>query len=176
MKYLVTGGVRSGKSFHAESLVLAEPTVTYVAPGPVPGTDADPDWRSRVDAHRDRRPQNWVTVETTQLERAIAMADGAVVVDCLGTWVAALVDELDGWDVTLEEWEPKFFERVDLAVAALVAHSDTVVVVTNEVGWGVVPEHRSGRIFRDLLGRVNQRFAMEVDEVILVVSGRALTL
>src|SRR5690606_16965959 len=173
MKTLVTGGVRSGKSFHAETLVVAEQRVTYIAPGST--NDADPDWVARVSEHQARRPAHWVTVETADLERAIAMADGAVIVDCLGTWVTALIDELDGWDTTLDEWEPAFLDRVERAVVAMTAHADPVVVVTNEVGWGVVPEHRSGRVFRDLLGRVNQRFAMECDQVILVVSGRALT-
>lgn len=174
MKYLVTGGVRSGKSFHAETLVVAEPSVTYIAPGP--HSDDDPDWVSRVSAHRERRPGHWRTVETMDLEKAIAMADGAVIVDCLGTWVSALIDELNGWDKTLEEWEPVFLDRLDVAAAAVTAHTSPVVLVTNEVGLGVVPEHRSGRLFRDFLGRVNQRFALEVDEVILVIAGRTLTL
>jgi len=176
VRTLITGGVRSGKSFHAESLVVAAPDVTYVAPGPPPDPELDPDWAARVAEHRRRRPPHWKTVETIDLERAIAMADGAVLVDCLGTWVTALIGELDGWDTMIEDWEPDFWVRVDRAVQAMTAHADDVVVVTNEVGWGVVPEHRSGRLFRDFLGRVNQRFATECDEVLLVVAGRVLRL
>lgn len=174
MKYLVTGGVRSGKSFHAETLVVAEPNVTYVAPGPT--SDDDPEWRERVATHRSRRPGHWTTIETADLEGAVTMAEGAVMIDCLGTWVTSLIDELDGWDNTYDDWIPTFNERVERAAAAVASHEPTVVVVTNEVGMGIVPEHRSGRLFRDLLGRVNQRFAMECDEVILVVAGRAITL
>lgn len=176
MRTLVTGGVRSGKSFQAESLVVAATDVTYVAPGPRPDAELDPDWASRVSSHRERRPAHWRTVESADLEQAIAMADGAVLVDCLGTWVTALIGELDGWDKTLDDWEPTFWDRVERAVQAMTAHADDVVLVTNEVGWGVVPEHRSGRLFRDLLGKVNQRFALECDQVLLVVSGRVLTL
>lgn len=176
MRTLITGGVRSGKSFHAESLVVAATDVTYIAPGPRPDADLDPDWASRVATHRDRRPAHWKTVETIDLERAIAMTDGTVLIDCLGTWVTALISELDGWDKTLDDWEPEFWDRVERAVVAMTAHAEDVVVVTNEVGWGVVPEHRSGRIFRDLLGKVNQRFAMDCDQVLLVVSGRVLSL
>ncbi len=176
MRTLITGGVRSGKSFQAESLVVAAPDVTYVAPGPQPDPEFDPDWAARVRTHRERRPAHWRTVETADLERAIAMADGTVVVDCLGTWVTALISELDGWDKTLDDWEPEFWNRVELAVGAMTAHVEDVVVVTNEVGWGVVPEHRSGRLFRDLLGKVNQRFADECDQVLLVVAGRVLKL
>ena len=70
MKTLILGGVRSGKSFHAESLVVAATDVTYVAPGPPPDRELDPDWAARVEAHRERRPEHWRTVETVDLERA----------------------------------------------------------------------------------------------------------
>jgi len=176
MKVLVTGGVRSGKSFHAESLLLAAAHVTYVAPGPTVEEDPDPDWVARIAAHRERRPEHWGTVETRDLSAAIADGDDALIVDCLGTWLAAQIDELDGWNAVQDEWEPLLFARLDDAVDALAQAKRTVVLVTNEVGLGVVPEHRSGRVFRDLLGVVNQRFAGECDEVHLVVAGRVLVL
>lgn len=178
MKVLVTGGVRSGKSFHAESLVVAHEQVTYVAPGPPADPDEDPEWATRVQRHRDRRPSHWTTLETTDLVAAITDPgqEGAVLVDCLGTWLTAQLDELDAWDAIREEWEQVLLERVDAAVDAMARTSRDVVLVTNEVGLGVVPEHRSGRIFRDLLGVVNQRFSAECDQVLLVVAGRVLTL
>lgn len=176
MKVLVTGGVRSGKSFHAESLLIAETRVTYIAPGPSVDEDPDPDWAARIAAHQARRPDHWHTVETHDLAAAIEQAEDAVLIDCLGTWLTALLDEFDVWDAIREDWEPKVFERVDAAVDAWRASSATLVAVTNEVGMGVVPEHRSGRLFRDLLGTVNQRFAAECDEVLLVVAGRTLKL
>lgn len=178
MKVLVTGGVRSGKSFHAESLVVAHERVLYVAPGPVPDAGEDPEWAARVARHQERRPSHWTTVETTDLEGAVEGADpeAAVLIDCLGTWLTAQLDELDAWDALREDWEPVLLARVDAAAAAVAGTSRTVVLVTNEVGLGVVPEHRSGRIFRDLLGIVNQRFAAECDQVLLVVAGRVLTL
>jgi adenosylcobinamide kinase/adenosylcobinamide-phosphate guanylyltransferase len=176
MKVLVTGGVRSGKSFHAESLLLAAPGVTYVAPGPTVDEDPDPDWVARVQAHQARRPGHWQTLESRDLATAIEEGDDALLVDCLGTWLAAQIDELDGWDTIREEWEAVLFSRLDAAVDALARTERTVVLVTNEVGMGIVPERRSGRIFRDLLGVVNQRFAAECDEVLLVVAGRTLSL
>lgn len=176
MKVLVTGGVRSGKSFHAESLVVAEDVVSYVAPGPPADPDLDPEWAARVAVHQGRRPSHWRTLETTDLAEAIEHGEGAVLIDCLGTWLTAQVDELDGWDQVREDWETVLMARVEDAVRALARTDRTVVVVTNEVGMGVVPEHRSGRIFRDLLGVVNQRFAVECDEVLLVVAGRVLSL
>ena len=176
MKVLVTGGVRSGKSFHAESLVLAAEHVTYVAPGPTVEEDPDPDWAARIAAHQERRPDHWGTVETRDLATAIADGEDALIIDCLGTWLTAQVDELDGWDAIQDDWEPLLMERLDAAVEALAQSKRNVVLVTNEVGLGVVPERRSGRVFRDLLGVVNQRFAGECDEVHLVVAGRVLVL
>jgi adenosylcobinamide kinase / adenosylcobinamide-phosphate guanylyltransferase len=176
MKVLVTGGVRSGKSFHAESLLVAEPHVTYVAPGPESDVDADPEWAARVAVHRARRPDHWGTVETHDLAAAVRGAEGAVLIDCLGTWLTSLIDELDGWDQLRDDWEPVLLDRLADTVAAIAEHDGTVVAVTNEVGMSVVPEHRSGRVFRDLLGIVNQRVAQECDDVLLVVAGRVLRL
>jgi len=176
VKVLVTGGVRSGKSFHAESLLLAEAEVTYIAPGPVADPASDPEWAVRVARHQQRRPTHWRTCETHDLAAALQDCAGAVIVDCLGTWLTAQLDELDGWDKTRDDWEPVLRERIDAVAAAVAGHRGSLVAVTNEVGMGVVPEHFSGRIFRDLLGIVNQRVAAECDQVMLVIAGRVLTL
>lgn len=165
-RVLVTGGVRSGKSAHAEGLLRTRPAVTYVAAGPVPGPD-DTEWATRVAAHRARRPASWTTLESTDLP-AVLGGPTAYLVDCLGTWLTAQLDEL-GWD------ENALAPRVDALVEAVAGCSD-LVVVSNEVGGGVVPEHRSGRVFRDQLGLLNQRVATVCDEVHLVVAARVLRL
>ena len=85
MRVLVTGGVRSGKSAHAESLLADRTAVRYVAPGPV---HDDADWAARITAHQARRPTSWSTVETHDLATALA-TDQPVLVDCLGTWLTA---------------------------------------------------------------------------------------
>ena len=178
MKVLVTGGVRSGKSRHAESLVgslVGTAPVTYVAPGPVPEDD-DPDWAARVAAHRERRPASWSTLETRDLAGALAGADSALLVDCLGTWVTGLLDEEQAWDRSSDDVVALVEARLTAVVAALRDCPHDVVLVTNEVGLGVVPAHRSGRLFRDLLGLANQRVAEACDEVHLVVAGRVLRL
>jgi adenosylcobinamide kinase / adenosylcobinamide-phosphate guanylyltransferase len=177
MKILVTGGVRSGKSTHAESLLADARTVTYVAPGPTAQEDPDPDWASRIAAHRARRPTGWRTVETRDLAAAVAGAgEDAVLVDCLGTWLTAVIDEESAWELPSDQVHDLVGDSLDAVTAALAATDATVVLVTNEVGLGVVPEHRSGRLFRDLLGVVNQRVAAACDEVHLVVAGRVLHL
>ncbi|GAB7003904.1 bifunctional adenosylcobinamide kinase/adenosylcobinamide-phosphate guanylyltransferase [Nocardioides sp. AN3] len=175
MKVLVTGGVRSGKSRHAESLMTGAGTVTYVAPGPVP-TPEDADWAARVAAHQATRPPHWLTEETRDVAAAVRASTGPVLVDCLGTWVTGVVDERDLWEAPSGEVARVVDELLETLVHAVAAASSDVVLVTNEVGLGVVPAHRSGRLFRDLLGIVNQRVATVCDEVHLVIAGRVLRL
>ncbi|ADT97114.1 MULTISPECIES: bifunctional adenosylcobinamide kinase/adenosylcobinamide-phosphate guanylyltransferase [Mycolicibacterium] len=174
MRILVTGGVRSGKSRHAEELLAGAGRVTYVAPGRAPdGTD--PDWDDRISRHRARRPAHWQTTETSDVAAAVRDADGTVLVDCLGTWLTAVLDDNGLWD----KGSRRAADEVEARVAALcdaLAGRPEAVVVTNEVGLGVVPSHRSGVLFRDLLGTVNQRVARVCDEVHLVIAGRVLTL
>lgn len=175
MRVLVTGGVRSGKSRHAESLLAAHPQVVYVAPGPTLAEDPDPDWAARLAAHRARRPDGWTTVETRDLAAVLRAADGPVLVDCLGTWLTGILDERSLWDARSEKVGAVVDDLLGSTAEAL-AGVEHVVLVTNEVGLGVVPAHRSGRLFRDLLGTVNQRLAAACDEVHLVVAGRVLRL
>lgn len=174
MKVLVTGGVRSGKSRHAERLMSRFPRVTYVALGPTERDDPDPDWAARLAAHRARRPARWTTLETRDLAAALATPE-PVLLDCLGTWLTGVLDQRALWDAPVEQVTDTVSALLDEAVAAL-GRRDDVVVVTNEVGFGVVPPHRSGRLFRDLLGVANQRIAEVCDEVHLVVAGRVLRL
>ena len=96
-----------------------------------------------------------------------------MLVDCLGTWLTRLIDDAALWEAPVGVVTAQVAEHLDAALAAL---GTDVVLVTNEVGLGVVPDHRSGRLFRDLLGTVNQRVGAVCDEVHLVVAGRVLRL
>lgn len=175
-KVLVTGGQRSGKSRYAEGLLAGEPHVTYLAPGPVPDPAVDPEWAARIATHRARRPPAWTTVETPDLAAALAAAAPPVLLDCLGTWLTALIDGLGTWAVPLPAWRAQFEDHLTALVGAWVSLDGLAVAVTNEVGWGLVSEHRSGRVFTDLLGEVNGRLAAVSDEVVLLVAGRPLRL
>ncbi len=175
MKVLVTGGVRSGKSRHAEGLLAAYDAVTYVAPGPTIDEDGDPDWAARIRAHQARRSSTWATLETRDLALALAL-DGPVLVDCLGTWLTAVLDEAELWEAPSDVVHAHVERHLEAAISALAAAIGPVVLVTNEVGLGLIPEHRSGRLFRDLLGLVNQRVATACDEVHLVIAGRIMVL
>jgi adenosylcobinamide kinase/adenosylcobinamide-phosphate guanylyltransferase len=171
---LVLGGVRSGKSLTAERLLGAAPAVTYLAPGdPVDG--ADPSWAERVRRHQARRPPTWRTVETTDVAGALQQAGTPVLLDCLGTWLTAVLGEAGAWD-DATDWRPRAQARVDELVAAWRAVQVPVVAVSNEVGSGVVPSHTSGIVFRDWLGRRNQTVGAASERVLLVVAGRVLEL
>jgi len=158
---LVLGGAASGKSAVAERVAAGlGPRVTYVATWEPDPHDAD--MRARVQAHRDRRPAGWSTVEcTTDLADVVRSLQGPVLIDSLGTWVAAAGGA-----------------RVDAAplCEALRAREGDTVVVSDEVGLGVHPSSEPGRRFRDVLGSVNQEVAAAADRVWLVVAGRALLL
>lgn len=188
MRILITGGVRSGKSTHAEALITAglatgasaaASGAVYIAAGGA--TDgSDPDWDARVERHRARRPSTWMTLETDDVAGALASAASStpgrpVLVDCLGTWLTALLDREALWDATTPDAHAAMEEPLARLCDAVQQATD-IVVVTNEVGFGVVPSHRAGALFRDLLGTVNQRVAAVCDEVHLVVAGRVLKL
>lgn len=180
---LVVGGARSGKSHVAERLLAGEPEVTYVATGPTPSGD-DREWAERVRLHRERRPATWVTVETTDLTGALRSARSPLLVDCLGTWLAAVLDEVGAWDDGSSKqasgaepsWRHQLEARVDDLVEAWHTVTVPVVLVANDVGSGVVPATPSGRLFRDELGRLSTRLSLASERVLLVVAGRVVDL
>jgi len=172
-RVLVMGGARSGKSERAELRLAGEPDVTYVATGP-DGAD-DPDWAARVAVHRARRPAWWRTAETTDLAGVLASARGAVLIDGIGTWLAAALDQCGAWDGSPGAQERLAGMTEELLDAWRQARG-YVVAVSDEAGLGVVPATAAGRRFRDELGRLNQALAAESEETELVVAGRVLPL
>ncbi len=155
-RVLITGGARSGKSQEAERRLAGAPEVTYVATAQEYPDDAE--WSARLAAHRARRPAHWCTVETAVLAPLLREPGPPLLIDCLGLWLAR---ESEDPDALVEAWR---------------ACQREVVLVTNEVGSGVVPATESGRAFRDGLGRLNARIAAEADEVWHCVAGVACRL
>jgi nicotinate-nucleotide--dimethylbenzimidazole phosphoribosyltransferase len=169
---LVLGGARSGKSAHAEGLLSANPA-TYVATGR--RDPDDPEWTARIDAHVARRPEAWRTVETTEvagLLNAAKPSDPPVLVDDLATWLTGVLDDTGGWDGPPDRARAETVRLVD-AVRNCRAE---LVLVSAEVGLGVVPETRSGRLFRDELGALNAALAECCTDVVLLVAGVPLHL
>jgi adenosylcobinamide kinase/adenosylcobinamide-phosphate guanylyltransferase len=175
-RILITGGVRSGKSRYAETLLAETSAVSYIAAGPTPEPAADVEWAARIADHRARRPAHWNTIETSDIAGALRNASGAILIDCLGTWLTAVIDQLGTWEQPLPSWQSAFHDQLQELIVAWQARSGLALAVTNEVGWGLVSPYRSGRVFTELLGLVNQEMAAASDEVIMIVSGRALRL
>lgn len=173
-KTLVTGGVRSGKSSFAEGLVLGSSAVVYVATGYPSDASSDPDWAERVARHQQRRPSTWRTIETLDVAAVLQDTHDTVLIDCIGLWVTRTLDAVNAWSRPLDAWVADWEAEVDRLAAAWEGRVAPAVAVTNEVGWGVVPDQRAGRLFADSLGRVNQRLAATSDDVVLMVAGRPL--
>ncbi|GIF95384.1 bifunctional adenosylcobinamide kinase/adenosylcobinamide-phosphate guanylyltransferase [Catellatospora citrea] len=167
-RVLVLGGIRSGKSEYAESLLSGARSVRYLATALVDG--GDPAFADRVAAHRERRPRSWITVETygdpAALVSALAQAaaDDTLIVDDLGGWVVNLLDRSDA---------QVHVSRLAAAVAGCPAR---VVLVSPEVGLSVVPPSEAGVRFADLMGLTNQAVAAACDAVALVVAGQPVWL
>ena len=159
---LVLGGARSGKSRHAEGLVVATPAPwLYLATGQA----WDDEMRARVAEHRARRTEGWHTVEVpVALADALDDAgDRPVLVDCLTLWLTNLL--LGDHDVE---------QAVSGLMAALARRQALTVLVGSEVGMGIVPENALARRFRDEAGLLHQRIAAVADRVVLVVAGLPL--
>ena len=159
---LVTGGVRSGKSHYAEARAAAlGGPVCYIATAEA----RDAEMAGRIADHVTRRPEAWRTVEAPmELVAALDATDGAVrVVDCLTLWLSNLM-------LAERDWAAE----IDALLACLGRQSHPVILVTNEVGWGIVPENALARQFRDASGVMNRRIADAAGEVVLVVAGQPL--
>ena len=160
---LVLGGARSGKSTFAERLALARcASPLYLATAEA----TDPEMAARIAGHRARRGARWLCVEepldlAAALRTATPACDG-VLVECLTTWVA---------NILVKEGEAAFPARRDALLAALAVIARPVILVSNEVGLGIVPEHALARRFRDLAGWLNQDVARLAHEVAFLAAG-----
>jgi adenosyl cobinamide kinase/adenosyl cobinamide phosphate guanylyltransferase len=168
----VLGGTRSGKSRHAEDLLPADGRVRYVATARRRADD--PEWSARIDVHRVRRPSSWTTLEDADVAAVVRAGGGPLLVDDLATWLTGVLDDSGAWEAPAVP--AAVGAAVEELVAAVAAAPDRVVLVSAEVGLGVVPETRAGRIFRDELGALNAALAAVCDEVLLLVAGLPLRL
>jgi adenosylcobinamide kinase/adenosylcobinamide-phosphate guanylyltransferase len=160
----ITGGARSGKSRLAERLAegFGEP-LCYIATGEA----RDGEMAERIDRHRQRRGSAWQTVEEPlQLVEAIRAADSgcrAILVDCITLWITNLLFHHDAVEPVLAE--------VRTLAELLPTLQTPLIMVSNEVGMGIVPENALARSFRDLAGHTNQILAEAADEAFVTISG-----
>ena len=179
---LLIGGARSGKSAYGETLatqLAADAPVTYVATA----TASDDEMRARIARHRASRPAHWLTIEEPLNPAAALRATTSPValLDCVTLLVANLL--LDGASEDDFEQEGPTSEaeaRVDRAIGDLLdawrSHPTTLILISNEVGMGLVPSYPLGRVYRDCLGRVNARLAAAADTTLLLVAGLPIEL
>ncbi len=169
------GGARSGKSRHAEALIGDSSQVLYIATSQI----LDDEMAARIEHHRQGRPAHWRTVERWQHLDELIHADinpnEVVLLECVTTMVTNLLFDYGG-DKDPDEWDYQAMEQaINAEIQSLIAACQRcpakVVLVTNEVGMGIVPESRLARHFRDIAGRVNQQLVAAANEVWLVVSG-----
>jgi adenosylcobinamide kinase/adenosylcobinamide-phosphate guanylyltransferase len=173
MAILVTGGARSGKSCFAEKLAMHDRKQgIYIATAQI----YDEEMRDRVTLHQKQRQQEgfvWITIEEPYglsakiREIGVSVTAPVVLVDCLTLW-------LSNWLLQYEheaDRTAKVIERIDELVAAVSSCTGHLVLVTNEVGSGIVPEFPLGRSFRDLAGKMNQKLAEVCGQVFLVTAG-----
>ena len=169
---LVLGGVRAGKSRYAQELAQGGGRVLYVATAEA----GDEEMAARIQAHREERPSDWATLEKPidvvgALEPLLVDFD-TVLIDCLTLWVSNLLlqDPDDG------EVQANIQTRARRLVDLYEQSNSAWIVVSNEVGLGVIPATRLGRDYADALGRVNQQFAAAADEVIVMFAGLPVSL
>ena len=160
----ITGGARSGKSRLAESLAEGFGTpLCYIATGQALDTEME----ERISAHRTRRGGNWHTVEEPlRLAETIRNVDGsfqAILVDCITLWLTNLL-------LTHED-NDKVMAKVGALVEVMPKGKTPLILVSNEVGMGIVPENALARKFRDLAGKANQMLASAADEAYVTFSG-----
>ena len=170
----VTGGARSGKSSFAEKRAreLGAP-LCYLATAQT----LDGEMVERVKRHRQRRGGEWSTIEESiHLPQALARCDGqyqAILVDCLTLWLSNLLFK---YEDAAEEIEERIHEDLQRLKSTLQGMVTPVVLVSNEVGMGIVPDNTLARLFRDIAGTANQTLAAAADEVHVVISGIPLRL
>jgi adenosylcobinamide kinase/adenosylcobinamide-phosphate guanylyltransferase len=170
---LVLGGARSGKSFYASEIAKSfGGPVTYVATG----NSSDPEMRRRIEKHKQLRPKEWETIEAGKdVIPALREADkrrGLIILDCLTLFVSHLLEQMELAEEIIEDrLEVEIMKRINELVEALKKLKSQVIVVSNEVGLGIVPPFPAGRLFRDVAGWANQKVAEAADEVYFMTAG-----
>ena len=173
---LILGGARSGKSAYAQRLAAERgDTVLYVATAQA----GDEEMAARIAAHRAERPAHWQTLEAArQLGSAIRVAAGdasIILIDCLTLLASNVIAPLPE-PVGAAAAESALGAEVDKLLAAYAESTAEWIVISNEVGLGLVPPYPLGRVYRDALGRANQRLAGVADEVLFMVAGLLMRL
>lgn len=172
MIILVTGGARSGKSSFAENIYKGKRDVVYIATSRV----WDKEMEERIKLHRDSRPSYWRTFEGNYSLTQALGEEKNYLLDCITLLTSNIIfdmtEGLDYIDHDLQnQIENRIYEELFSLIEAIKNRGYNLVMVTNEVGYSIVPDNNLGRVFRDIQGRINQRMAALSQEVYLVCCG-----
>ena len=174
-KILILGGARSGKSHYAQEIALkSSPPVLFVATAEA----GDEEMRQRIEEHKKARPAKWSTLEVTarigsEIKQNIGKAQ-VVIVDCVTLLVSNILNQYndeDGEPIDASRIEEEVAREVSELVECIKHVSASFIIVTNEVGLGLVPPNKLSRLYRDLLGKANQILAQHADNVLIMVAG-----
>jgi adenosylcobinamide kinase / adenosylcobinamide-phosphate guanylyltransferase len=168
----ILGGARSGKSEHAQRLAEASKgDVVFIATAQA----LDDEMKERIEAHRLRRPKHWQTLELTsgvgEHMKGYASSGGVVLLDCITLLISNILWRTERQANPVKAAHEAVQQEIRGLTAAIKGSAAEWIVVSNEVGQGIVPAYPSGRIFRDLLGWANKMLAQQADEVIWMVAG-----
>jgi len=167
----ITGGARSGKSrFAEEAAGKTGKKVAYIATG----QPKDNEMKARIQKHKDKRPTNWQTFEEPIKVKALidklGLENEIIIIDCLTLLISNLL--LRKQDLIGDEmWQEEVLSEIEKLAESAYKVPALVIIVSNEVGMGLVPDNPLGRFYRDILGRANNIIAWRADEVFLMVSG-----
>ncbi|MBU4303871.1 MAG: bifunctional adenosylcobinamide kinase/adenosylcobinamide-phosphate guanylyltransferase [Candidatus Omnitrophica bacterium] len=165
---LILGGARSGKSFHALSLAKRYKKVAFIATC----QGLDKEMRQRIKLHKETRPKHWETFEEPRelatLIGKLSNSFDCILIDCLTLLVSNLI--------LSKNTQKQIFEKIEELLLVLIKKKVRVILVSNEVGLGLVPANKLGREFRDIAGRVNQIAAQQAGQVLFMVAGLPLNI
>lgn len=177
MIILITGGQRSGKSTYAENLLRDKENVGYIATSIADGKEME----ERIKIHQMSRPQNWKTIETYKNFTQYINDEDYYLLECVGTMTSNIMfentkDEEFIDTVLSKKIEDQIFSALKELIDKVNEEDKTLVIVTNEVGFSLTSNNHLGRVYTDILGRINQKLAKLSDEAYLIVSGMEVRL
>ncbi len=162
--YLISGGTRSGKSKFAEKLAKNYNKITYIALSQKRNNDLE--WQNRIKQHRIRRPNHWKTIETDELINVLNNEKDTLIIDSIGGFV------MKGISMDDNEWS--VYKKSLLK--CLLNYKNTLIIVGEQVGWGLVSEYKVGNLFADRLGEIMNAITKIADKNWLTINGKALRL
>ena len=162
--FLISGGTRSGKSKFAEKLAKNYNEITYIALSQQRNNDLE--WQNRINQHRLRRPDHWKTIETDEIIDVLKNEKGTLIIDSVGGFV------MKGISMNENDWS--VYKKSLLN--CLLNYKNTLIIVGEQVGWGLVSEYKVGNLFADRLGEIMNAITKIADKNWLTINGKALRL